>query len=524
MTAEFAVVNSNGEEETITEGGEGQVVKILVQILGSDDPETAFLGALETGAIPDEICLELAEHLGELVKAKNLDNRLETALALAESEAISEKTQNILLLAILEMCEQERISVKTEIRIPIPEPTPIPSASGGVTGQASESPTPAPQAPPANPVADLIKSAVELQKQFGKNLPEDRQSELRQAVGKLTEGEFASLRQTLGSAILAQAEVPTDQRWLDVAASLEVVSILLGQRQAELTAAAFNAYEALATEGFRLTHRNEFDRPLMTVSSITLLRNHFRRWLDSHESGIGADELAPIPSALGGATGQASVQKALATLENFLLAAGDNRVKAAIRQDQTARLREQIVSSGIRALGAINEELIAALPQTKEKAMEQLLSLLQAKRAELASELRLAGNKTLAEAEAAIRQIFDLHSATAALRRELVELEANDYDPLAQRPMLSDREKRLVFFELERKELDSIRVELEAALEEAVAAKASGRMRKKLQNLLAVTAGKLCELDQLIAGLRPASEVSPVKLAPPVTGQEVCHG
>jgi hypothetical protein len=291
-----------------------------------------------------------------------------------------------------------------------------------------------------------------------------------------------------------------------------------------LTHACFTAYEILASEGFRLTHRNEFDRPLMTVSSMTLIRDRFSRWLGSHESTLNEGGLAPIPSALGGATGQASVQKALATLENFLLAAGDNRVKAAIRQDQTARLREQIVSSGIRALGAINEELIAALPQTKEKAMEQLLSLLQAKRAELASELRLAGTKTLAEAEATIQRILGLHSACSALRQEIAELEANDFDPLAQRPMLCRREQRLAFFELERKELNSIRAELEAALEEATAAKASGRARKKLQNLLAVTAGKLCELDQLIAGLRPAPEVSPVKLAPPVTGQEVCHG
>jgi len=511
MTAEVAVVDSNGEEETITEGNEGQVVKTLVQILGSDNPETALLDALQTGVIPDEVCLELAKHLGELVKAENLDNRLEVALALAESKTMSERTRNILLLAILEMCEQERISVKTEIQTSIPGPSPTPSVSGGATGQAPESPTPAPQVPPANPIADIIKLAAELQKQFGKNLPEDRQSELRQAVGKLTEEEFASLRQILGSAILAQAEIPANQRRLDVAASLEVVEILLGQRQAELTAAVLATYEALASEGFRLTHRNEFDRPLMTVSSITLVRDRFRKWLSSHEFSLIEEELARL-------------QKALAILENFLLAAGDNRVKAAIRQDQTARLREQIVSSGIRALGAINEELIAALPQTKEKAMEQLLSLLQAKRAELVSELRLAGNKTLAEAEATIQRILGLHSAITALKQEISELEANDLNPLAQRPMLTDCEKRLAFFELERKELDSARAELEAALKEATAAKVSGRTRKKLQKLLATTAGKLCELDRLIAGLLPAPEVNPVKLALPVTGQEVCHG
>ena len=500
MTAEVAVVDSNGEEETITEGNEGQVVKTLVQILGSDDPDNVFLDALQTGVIPpDDICLELAEALVELVKAKNLDNRLEVALALAESETISDRTKKILLLAILEMAEQERISVKTEIRTPIPVPTPTPPASGGIAGQAPESPTPAPQAPPANPIADIIKSAVELQKQFGKNLPEDRQSKIRQAVGKLAEEELASLRQILGSAILAQAEVPTDQRRLDVAASLEVAEILLGQRQAELTAAVFTAYEALASEGFRLTHRNEFDRPLMTVSSMTLIRDRFRKWLSSHEFSLSEEALA-------------RAQKALATLEGFLLAVGDSRVKTAIQRDRAARLREQIISSGIRALEEVNEEMIAALPQTKEEAIRQAQGHLEGKRAELASELRLAGNKTLAEAEATIQRILGLYSAITALKQEISELEANDLNPLAQRPMLTDCEKRLAFFELERKELDSIRVELEAALKEAVAAKAPGRTRKKLQKLLAVTAGKLCELDRLIAGLRPAPE------------QEVCHG
>jgi len=514
MTAEVAVADSNGEEETIKEGNEGQVAKTLVQILGSADPETAFLDAVSNGVIPDDICLELAECLGELVKAENLDNRLEVALALAESETISERTRKILLLAILKMCEQERISAKTEIQTPIPEPTPTPSASGGIAGQASESPAKAPQAPPANPIADLIKAAVELQKQFGKNLPEEKLSEIRQAVGKeLTEEEFTSLRQALGSAILAQAEIPANQRRLDVAASLEVVEILLGQRQAELTAAVFATYEALASEGFRLTHRDKFDRPLMTVSSITLVQDRFRKWLSSHEFSLSEEELA-------------RVQKALATLENFLLAAGDNRVKAAIRQDQAARLHEQIVSSGIRVLDAINEELIAALPQTKEKAMEQLLSLLEAKRAELASELRLVGNKTLAEAEATIQRILGLYSAITALNQEISELEANDYDPLAQRPMLCRREQRLAFFELERKELDSIRVELEAALEEAIAAKVSSRKRQKLEKLLARIAGKIQNLDRLIADLKSAldPEVSPVKLAPPVTGQEVYYG
>jgi len=523
MTAEVAVVDNNGEEETTPvkspsgdhgvkrEGNEGQVVKTLVQTLGSADPETAFLDAVFNGAIPGDICLELAECLGELVKAKNLDNRLKVALALTESETISDRTKKILLLAILEMAEQERISVKTEIRTPIPEPTPLPSASGGATGQASESPALAPQAPPANPIADLIKAAVELQKQFGKKLPEEKLSEIRQAVGKLAEEELASLRQVLGSAILAQAEIPANQRRLDVVASLEVVEILLGRRQTELTLACFIAYEALAGEGFRLNHRNEFDRPLMTVSSMTLIRDRFSRWLDSNESGLGEEELA-------------RVQKALTTLEGFLLAAGDSRVKTAIQRNRAARLREQIVSSGIHVLDAINEELVAALPQTKEEAIRQAQGHLEEKRQELASELRLAGTKTLAEAEATIQRILGLYSAITALKQEISELEANDYDPLARRPMLCRREQRLAFFELERKELDSARAELEAALKEATAAKVSGRTRKKLEKLLARIVGKIQNLDQLIADLRSAPEVNPVKLALPVTGQEVCHG
>jgi hypothetical protein len=512
MTAEVAVVDSNGEEKTITEGNEGQVVKTLVQILGSNNPETVFLDALKTGVIPpDDICLELAEALVELVKAKNLGNRLEVALALAESETISERTRSILLLAILEMAKQKPKS-------PIPESTPTQSASGGVTGQAPESITKAPQAPPANRLVSFVRSLVELQARFGvaEEVPEQALRQFR-----LTKEEFELVRQQVSAKVLAQAELKPGQRRIDIPSSLEVISLIqtvwemtkeddlaakdfataqsLGRRQANLTHACFTAYEILATEGFRLTHRDKFDRPLMTVSSMTLIRDHFRKWLGSHEFSLSEEELA-------------RVQKALATLEGFLLAAADNRVKAAIQRDRAARLREQIISSGIRVLDAVNEEMIAALPQTKEKVIEQLLGLLQVKRAELASELRLAGTKTLAEAEATIQRILGLYSAITALKQEISELEANDYDPLAQRPMLCRREQRLAFFELERKELDSIRVELEAALKEAVAAKTPGRTWKKLQKLLAVTAGKLCELDRLIAGLRPAPE------------QEVCHG
>jgi len=497
MTADVAVpLWRDGKKET-EESNESQVVKTLVQILGSANPEDTLLRAIYNDAIPDEICLELAEHLGELVKATNFDNRIETVFALRKGEAISEKTEQYLLPAILKMDEQEEVSASAaEIVISLPVPTleaptatpPLEPSTEDQTGQA--------QAPPANLIADLIRSAAELQGQFGTNPPEDKQSEIRQTVGKLTEEEFASLRQILGSAILAQAEFPADHRQVNVAASLEVVSILLGQRQAELTAAAFTVYEVLVREGFRLTLRNGYDRPLMTVSSVTLLRNHFRRWLDSHESGLGENELV-------------SAQKVLATLERLILAApGDEDIKEAIRRDQAKRrcdqakrLRERIISSQICVLNAISEELVAAQPATKEEALQQVQYYLYVKRIELAAELRAASFAIFGEAEATIRQILDLHSACSALRREMAEVEIGGYDPAAQRPTLTNAEKRLAFFELERKELDSIRAELETALKEGTE---SPRNRKKLWILLAITADKLRGLDQLIAGLRPA--------------------
>jgi hypothetical protein len=492
MTAATAVAACNGEEETHEEGmDEGKIVKALIQILGSPDPETAFLDAVSNGVIPDEICLELAENLGELVKAVNFDNRLEVVAALREGGAISEKTQKILLLAILEMDEQEEVSAcpvapleadgtgaPAKIVLSIPEPTP-------------ESPAPAPQAPPANLMADLIRSAAELQAQFGTVVPEEKLSEIRQAVGKLAEEGFSSLRQILGSAILAQAEFPVDQRQINVPASLEVVEILLGQRQTELTAAVFTAYEALVREGFRLTHRNGYNRPLMTVSSITLLRGRLRRWLDSHESGLGADELA-------------SAQKAVATLEEFLLVAADEQIKAAIRRDCDERLRERIISSGIRALGAVNEELVAAQPPFKEDALQQIWGYLHAKRVELASELRTISSKSLGEAETTIRRILDLRSATTALRREIAELEASDYKRSAQQPELSDSDKRLALFESERPDLVIDYRELSVALKSP---ELRGNKRKKVVRQLADVEAKLTELDQLIAGIRPASEV-----------------
>ena len=487
MKEEAAVAKRDGEEETRRkEGNESQLVTALAEILGSPDPETVFLDAVSNGVVPDDACLELAEHLGELVKAVNFDNRVEIVFALHEGGAISGKTEQYLLLAILEMDEQEEGWATDDPEITIQTPT-------------FESPAPALQAPLANPVADLIRSAAELQTQFGTAtaVPEEKLSEIRQAVGKLAEEEFSSLRQILGSAILAQAEVPAAERTVDVAASLDIVGILLGQRQTELTAAAFAVYEALVREGFRLTHRNEFDRPLMTVSSITLLRNRFQRWLDSHEPGLGVDELV-------------LAQRANATLENFLLAAADDYIKATIRRDHATRLRERIISSHIRILDEVNEELIAAQPATKEEALQQVQDNLHAKRTELASELRAAGSAILGEAEAVIRRVLDLHSANTALRHELAELEANDYDPLSQRPILLGRDKQLAYFELERKELDSIRLELETALKEGPDANRNGD-RKKLQILAVITAGTLQELDQLIAGLRPAPTVLEVR-------------
>lgn len=506
MTADVAVLpRRDGKKETSPvkspssdhgvkkEGDEGQVVKTLAQILRSADPETTLLGAINDGTIPDEICLELAEHLGELVKALDFDNRIEIVFALHESEVISEKTEQYLLLAILKMDEQEEISAcpvapleadgtgaSAEIAPLIPEPT-------------LESPPPTPKASEDTRIADLIRSAAELQRQFGTNLPEEKLSEIRQAVGELTGEEFASLRQILGSAILAQAEIPADRRWAGVVASLEIVEILLGQRQEKLTSAAFTVYEVLVREGFRLRDRNDYNRPLMTVASITLLRNRFQSWLDSHKSNLG-EELV-------------SAEKAITTLEGFVLATrGDLKTQEAIRCDQATRLRKRIVSSRIRALDLVGEELVAAQPTTKEEALNLLEGYLHAKQSELAFELRTTGSAILGEAETTIQQILNLQLATSALRHELAELEASNYDPLAQRPVLSDRDWWLAVYELERKELDSIRAELETALEEgSVADRSYNRNRKEFQILLTITASKLQELDQLIVGIRSAS-------------------
>ncbi len=520
MTTDVAVLpQRDGEEETSPEkeGSEGQVVTTLAQILGSADPETAFLDAISDGAIPDEICLELAEHLGELVKVANFDNRLEVVLALRESGAISEKTQQYLLLAILEMDEQGETEVEVsneliEITVTV---IPLPVA----TDQALEVPSPTPNDSEDTRIADLVRSAAELQAQFGTNLPEDEQSKIRQAVGKLTEEEFASLRQTLGSAILAEAEIPTDQRGIDVSASLEVVDILLGQRQAELTAAAFTAYEVLFVhENFRLIHRNGHDRPLMTVSSVTSLRNRFQSWLDSHNE-LSAQSRKILDVLELFELGAIRAEERKAAREGREIDPRSVARKETILRQRAERRRKLLIRAGVSSLDAVNGELVRAQPATKEGALQQVGGYLRAKRAELASELRAAGSAILGEAEATIRQLFDLQSACAALRREVAELEASDYNPLAQRPALTDAEKRLTFYELERKELDSIRLELEAALKEEAE---TPRNRKKLLALSAITAGKLQELDQLAAGLRPA--LDPVKLALPVTGQEVCHG
>ncbi len=503
MTAVIAVPLRRGGEKKVKEGNEGQVVKTLAQILRSVDPENTFLRALYNGAIPDEICLELAEHLGELVKATNFDNRIKAAFTLCKGGAISKKTKQYLLLAILEMDEQEETEVEVGDELTKITVTIIPPVT---KGQVSEPPTAAPQAPPADPIIDLVRSVTELQVQFGTNLPEEKWLEIGQIISSLSKIEFSSLRQFPCSAILAQAE--PGQHRIDIAAALEVVEIvstareigekgfavarLLGRQQAELTSAAFAVYEVLVREGFRLTLRNEHGWPLMVVASITLLRNRFQRWLDFHKSNLGE--------------GLVSAEKIIATLEGLVLAVpGDEDTKEVIRHDQANRLRERIVSSRIRALDKVSEELVAAQPTTKEEALQQVRDYLHAKQSKLASELRAAGSAILGEADATILQIFNLHLATTALRNELAELKASNYNPLAQRPVLSGRDKQLVVYELERKELVSIYDELEAALEEgSVTDRSRNRNRKKLQILLVVTASKLQELDQLIAGLRPA--------------------
>lgn len=471
-------------------GSSDDAATALADILLSQDKEGALLRAIEYGALPDQVGLELAEVFGEVVKVSDLDKSVDVVTALSERGMISTLTEQILFLAIIEMATQEEVGPPADDK-PVEEVEPVvPVQMPELTGRVA-----------------IIKAATELQQEFGtvSAIPADKLGDVRQSVEKLAAEEFASLRQFLGSAILAQAELPTVQRQIDVAASLVVVEIILRSRQAELTAAIFTAYETLNKQGFRLRDRDEAGRPLVTITSTNLVRNRFRAWLDSHESGLGEEQLAA-----------AEKEKAVSTLERFLISAAHESVQEAIQADLANRLRERIIKSGVQALDNINAELVAALPRTKEEARQQIvanpltqaeiesggvqpLGCLDAEVSRLGSYLRTLGSKNLAEADSALEEIISGLSLCTMWRKELERLESSDYNPADQQPQFAAAEKRAIFFENERKELDSIRAEIEEEIEKSLASGGGSKAQlRKLNVLRGITARKIEDIDKLI--------------------------
>lgn len=506
MIAQEAVVLTSGS----TPGSLETVAQMVTKILRSQEPEDKLLAAIEDGGIPDKVGLELAEVFGEIVEVANLDNSVEIISSLSERGAISTQTEQILFLVIIEMATQEEVGqIQTG-----DEPVEVMPATVPV------------QVPELTSRAALIKTATELQQQFGtaSAVPADKLDEIRQAVEKLPAEEFASLRQFLSSVILSQAELPADQRQVDVTASFEVVEILLRRKQAELTSAVFTAYEALHKQGFRLRDRDETNRPLVTITSTNLIRNRFRAWLDSHESNLGKEEFA-------------AAENAVRTLERFLIAAAHESVQEAIQRDLSARLRERIIRSGIQALDILNSELIGVLPQTKGEAQRQIVGgkprteeeflqppvgYLDAQVTKLGSCLRTIGSKNLAEADGALKEILTSYSTCAFWRQEWATLAGSEYNPADQQPSLSPTAKRLAFFEIERKDLDQILTEIEEQIEQVTESRGSGAILKKLGVLRGIVLHKLTDLDQLINPLQPArltrastDRVSGIPLPPP---------
>lgn len=469
---------------------------IVSGILRAKNPEEQLLSAISDGALPDQVGLELAEVLGEIVRVLNLDNSVEVVASLSNRGAISTLTEQALLLAIIEMAENEAGQTETGN-----EPAEVLSVE-------------------PNRRDALIMAATELQQQFGTALaiPANKLDKIRRQVENLPVEEFASLRQFLNSVILAQAELPANQRQVDVYASLEVVEILLRRRQRELTAAIFVAYETLFRQGFRLRDRDEANRPLVTITSTNLIRNRFRAWQDANESCLGEKEFA-------------AAENAVRTLEKFLLAAAHESVREAIQKDLAARLRERIIKSGVQALDNINSELVAALPETKEEVIREAQVPLNNHIAKLASCLRTIGGKSLVEADGALDEILTGFSLCQFWRQEVAALEGSDYNPADQQPKLSPTEKRLAFLEVELKELEEIRIEIEEQIEK-VTAHGSGATLKKLGILLSITLRKIGDLDRLIAPLRPqpAAQTSTrnvFQLPPtqvPTLAKETSHG
>lgn len=467
--------------------------RVVSGILRSQEPEEKLLNAIVDGALPDQVGLELAEVFGEIVRVSNLDNSVEVITSLSERSAISTLTEQILFLAIIEMATQEEVGQIETGDKPV-EVGPVAVA-------------------PSTPMTDcaaLIRSATELQQQFGtvSAIPADKLEEIRRQVENLPVEEFASLRQFLSSVIIAQAELTAHQRQVDVAACLAVVEILLRQRQRELTAAIFAAYETLHKQGFRLRDRDEANRPLVTITSTNLIRNRYRAWLDTNESSLGDKELS-------------AAENTARTLEKFLVAAAHESVQEAIQKDLAARLRERIIRSGVQALDNLDSELVTALPQTKKDAIHQVQNYLDAQLAKLRASLRNIGSKTLVEADATLGEILNGYSLSQLWQRELAALEGSDYNPANQKPELSPAEKRFAFFEVERKKLSEILGEIEKEFEKVTESRSSGASLKKLDVLRSITLRKIADLDQLISPLRPQTArtstggVNDIPLPPP---------
>lgn len=439
--------------------------KAVAQILRSQEPADELLATLIEGSIPDQIGQELVEVFDEIVKVPDFDNLVEIIDVLQEDGMISTPTAKTLLLAIVEMAGQ------------------------GETVQQATEPGSAEMQAPVNGLRSLVRQATELLQQFGTPaaVPDEGLGEIRQAVQNLTAEEFAALRQSLGSAILVQAE---SEKEVDVSASLRVVEILLGQRQSTLIEAAFTVYKTLFQGKVRLRDRDKFDRPLMTILSLTFLRNRFRNWLDVNKACLGEKELE-------------TAEKEVTKLEKFLMAAGYESLREAIWNDLSNRRREKIISNGIGFVNFVNYELAADQPQTKEAFLAQANGYLESAAEKLGYCLQHTGGKTLGEAEATLDEILSGLSFCKLWRNEYAKLELLDYNPASQQPELSAAQKRLAFFETERKELDSIRIEIGEQIELAKESRGSKATLKKLGSLQDITLRKIAELDQCIAPLQP---------------------
>ena len=442
-------LTSKGNQES---NSEDMFIGLLGEIIfESEDPETAFLEAIIADRVPEDLIQQLADAVRDFIadggvetKVLDLDN---SQMAIPQVHA--EAAPTVLIPTAIQ--ESESMAV-TAVQAVVEPPKP-------------------------DKFTELVRRTSEAHSRFGAELPESERSEIRSLTNALTEDEFKSLRQILGSAILAEVEKSVEGRTLDTSSALAVITTIFGQRQADLTAATATVYETLRHGGFRLTLRDDFNRPVMSVSSLALLRTRIRSWLADN-----TDE---------------KLFQAAECLEGFLLAAADQRVKAAIQRDAGDRIRDRIIISWSRVIDAVNAELVSAQPATKEQVLRNLQTDLGTRRVQLVSLLRTIESVPLCQAEATISKMLDLKSSISALRGQMVEIEANGYTP-ALAPTLSVFEKRLVFFEIERAELVAIRGDLQGLIN-------SGQHVQKALILLVLTGRKISELETIIAGMKPAA-------------------